>query len=278
VRRATLVIALAALVPCAVQAQERPSFITYNHHMEEPGAFEAGLTPVIGTQRGGGAFIASWLELEYGVRAWWTAELYLDGQATRGEGSALTGFRIENRARVLMGEHRVNPVLYAEYESISGADKTLLEVVGHDGEEGHAEPLREARREHKHELELKAILSGNAGSWTLAHNLIVEKNFAEDAWEFGYAMAASRPFADAAAPEPCRFCRENFAGGVEMYGGLGETGDLGLRGTSHYAAAFLSWSLPGGTTLRVSPTVGLNARSHRFLLRFGIAREFGIGR
>jgi hypothetical protein len=272
------VIALAALVPRSAPAQERPSFITYNHHMEEPGSFEVGLNPVLGTQRGGGRFIASWLELEYGVKAWWTAELYLDAQATRGEGAAFTGFRVENRARVLMGEHRVNPVLYVEYARVTGADKTLLEVVGHDVEAGHAEPLGETRRERKNEVEGKLILSGIAGNWTLAHNLIVEKNLAESAWELGYAMAASRPFADKAAPEPCRWCRENFAGGVEMYGGLGETGGLGLAETSHYAAAFVSWSLPGGATVGVSPTFGLNARSHRFLLRFGIARELGLRR
>jgi len=30
--------------------------------------------------------------------------------------------------------HAINPVFYVEYENTSGADKTILEVVGHDGQ------------------------------------------------------------------------------------------------------------------------------------------------
>ena len=85
-RRIVLLIAL--LVPAAARAQEKPSFVTYNHHMEEPRSLEVGLNSLGGTQRGGGSFVGSWLELEYGVKGWWTTELYLDGQGTRGQGSA----------------------------------------------------------------------------------------------------------------------------------------------------------------------------------------------
>jgi hypothetical protein len=42
-------------------------------------------------------------------------------------------------------------------------------------------------------------------------------------------------------------------------------------------ATFVAWSLPGGTTLRLSPTFGLNGNSHRFLLRFGISHELSLG-
>ena len=48
-----------------------------------------------------------------------------------------------------------------EYENISGADKTILEVVGHDGQADLADPNSEARQEHQHEGELKLILSSN---------------------------------------------------------------------------------------------------------------------
>ena len=51
-------------------------------------------------------------------------ELYLAGQSTRQDRSLFTGTRWENRFRLLMGEHRVNPVLYVELERINGADKT----------------------------------------------------------------------------------------------------------------------------------------------------------
>ncbi|PYQ00731.1 MAG: hypothetical protein DMF82_21330 [Acidobacteria bacterium] len=252
----------AFLVPLAAHGQERPSFVTYNHHMEEPGALEVGLNPLFGTQRGGGSFLGAWIELEYGVKGWWTMEVYLDGQTRR----------------PLVLEHKVNPVLYLEYASLNEADKTMREVVGHDVEAEHAEPLDVTRHEHEHELEAKLILSSSVKGWNLAHNWIAEKNLGGGAWEFGYAVAATRPFTLAATSRPCRFCAENFAGGVEVYGGLGDTDSFGFKGTSHYVAPFVSWELPGGTTLRLSPTFGLNGKSHRFLLRFGIAREVALGR
>ncbi len=266
------------LTPAMAGAQERPSFVTYNHHMEEPGALEVGLNPLFGTQRGGGSFLGAWVELEYGLKGWWTMELYLDGQATRSQGSAFTGFRWENRWRPLMLEHKVNPVLYLEYASVNEADKTMREVVGHDVEAEHAEPLDVTRHEHEHELEAKLILSSSVKGWNLAHNWIAEKNLAGGAWEFGYAVAATRPFTLAATSRRCGFCAENFSGGVEVYGGLGDTDSFGFKDTSHYVAPFIAWELPSGTTLRISPTFGLNGNSHRFLLRFGIAREVSLGR
>ncbi len=269
---------LVVLMPAVAGAQERPSFVTYNHHMEEPGALEVGLNPLLGTQRGGGSFLGAWVELEYGVKGWWTMELYLDGQTTRGQGLAFTGFRWENRWRPLMLEHRVNPVLYLEYASVNEADKTMREVVGHDVEAEHAEPLDVTRHEHEHELEAKLILSSRINGWNLAHNWIAEKNLAGGAWEFGYAVAATRPFTLVATSRRCTFCAENFSGGVEVYGGLGDTDSFGFKGTSHYVAPFVAWELPSGTTLRISPTFGLNGNSHRFLLRFGIAREVSLGR
>ena len=145
-------------------------------------------------------------------------------------------------------------------------------------EADHAEPLDVTRHEHENELEAKLILSSSVKGWNLAHNWIAEKNLGGGAWEFGYAVAATRPFTLAATSRPCRFCAENFAGGVEVYGGLGDTASFGFKGTSHYVPPFVSWELPGGTTLRLSPTFGLNGKSHRFLLRFGIAREVALGR
>src|SRR5437899_6924111 len=121
-------------------AQERPYFITYDHHMEEPGNLEVATNPVIGQARGINTFIGNWTEFEYGAKGWWTSEFYVDSQHTLHDGGLLTGFRFENRFRLLLGEHRINPVLYLEYEHVNGADKTLKEVVGFDSKEGHANP------------------------------------------------------------------------------------------------------------------------------------------
>ena len=257
----------------AAAAQESPFFITYDDQLEELGNLEIAVNPLLASQRGGDGFLASSVELEYGLRGWWTTELYLDGQATRGDGTALTGWRWENRWRPLLHEHWINPVLYVELEDVDGADKTMLEVVGHDVESDHATPNRDARRERLREAETKLILASRVADWTLAADFIAEKDLAGPVWEFGYAIGASRPLALAALPYPCTLCAENFTAGVEMYGGLGDARGFGLRDTSHYLAAVLGWSLPSGTTLRLSPTFGLNANSHRFLLRLGVSYE-----
>jgi hypothetical protein len=74
------------------------------------------------------------------------------------------------------------------------------------------------------------------------------------------------------------FCRENFIAGVETYGGLGDRYDFGLHDTSHYVTAVAAWNLPSDWTLRLSPGFDLNDNSHRFLLRWGVSREFsGFG-
>ena len=79
-------------------------------------------------------------EFEYGATAWWTTELYFDGQTTFNDSTIFTGFRWENRFRLLQREHFINPVLYIEYEQTSGADKILKEVEGHDVESDYAVP------------------------------------------------------------------------------------------------------------------------------------------
>jgi len=259
--------------PAGARAQEGPYFVTYGRALEEPGNLEITLSPVLGEQRGGGNFLAAAAELEYGVRAWWTTELYLDGQATAGDGAVLTGFRWEHRVRPLLLEHWINPVLYVEFEDVTAADKTLLEVVGHDVAADHAVPNRIAQGVHQHELETKLLLSSSLGDWDLSENLIAEKDLAGPPWEFGYAVGLSRPLGLAARPGACSFCPENFIAGVEMYGGLGDGRGLGLRDTSHYLAPVVAWDLPGGPALRISPAFGLNGSSHRILLRCGVSYE-----
>jgi hypothetical protein len=260
------------------QAQESPYIVTYDHYLEEPGSLEVEYFSTFGTQRGGNDFHAFWAEFEYGATAWWTTELYLDGQTTFGDSTIFTGFRLENRFRLLQREHFINPVLYMEYEHISGADKILKEVEGHDGEADTGGPNALARKEHKHELELKLLLSKTFKGWNIAENTLAAKNLANSPWEFGYAIGASRPLALKASAQRCSFCRENFIAGVEMYGGLGDRYSFGLHDTSHYLAPVVAWNLPSDWTLRLSPGFGLNDNSHRFLLRWGVSREFsGFG-
>lgn len=255
------------------QAAEAPYFVTYDHHLEEPGNLEVALNQATGAPDGGNRFAGSVGEFEYGVKTWWTTEVYLASEATRHEGGLFTGYRWENRFRLLMGEHWINPVLYVELANTNGADRSMLEIVGHDGMADQLEPTAEARLETEREIETRLILSSNFKGWNVSENFIAEKNFSNEPWEFGYAFGASRPLGLEASPRPCRFCRENFSLGGEIFGGLGTRHSLGLRDTSHYAAPVLAWALPGGTTFRVSPAFGLNGNSYGCLLRVGVSYE-----
>ena len=93
-----------------------------------------------------------------------------------GESTVPAGFRIENRVRPLLQEHWINPVLYFEFENINSANKSLLEVVGHDGGADFLESTRVTRKEKKREVELELILSSDVKGWNLSENLIVDKN------------------------------------------------------------------------------------------------------
>ena len=246
-------------------------FVTYSHQMEEPGNLEIAIKSVTAAPKGGNAFVANALEFEYGIKGWWSSEVYLDGQSTSGESTLFTGLRWENRFWPLLAEHGINPVLYIEFEDINSADKALLEVVGHDTRDGFLE--RNDRHEKKREAELKLILSSNLKGWNVSENLIAEKNLAGEPWEFGYALGVSRPLALIASPKQCTFCRENLSAGAEMYGGLGDRYSFGLHDTSHYLAPIISWRVPGGTTFKFSPGFGLNDQSQPLLFRFGISYE-----
>ncbi len=254
-----------------LHAQEKPYFVTYSQDLEEPGNLEIEALNAVGQPMGGDLFGATALELEYGTRAWWTSEFYLDGQTTAGQSTLFTGFRVENRVRPWMSEHWINPLLYVEYENISGADKTLLEVVGHDGQSDVAVANAEASQEHQHEAELKLILSSNAGAWNISENFISEKNLGHAPWEFGYAVGATRPLST--RYQRCTFCANQFIAGVEAYGGLGNTDQLTLGNTSHYIAPLLGWNLPTRMRVSFSTGFGISGSSMDHIYRVGYAYE-----
>jgi len=106
------ILALLLGVPSRLHAQESPYMVTYDHYLEEPGSLEVEYFSTLGTQRGGHDFHAAWLEFEYGAKAWWTTELYLDGQTTFGDSTVFTGFRWENRFRCLHHGISSTRVLY----------------------------------------------------------------------------------------------------------------------------------------------------------------------
>jgi hypothetical protein len=255
-------------------ASEGPFFVTYTDQMEEQGNLEIASRAVTGKQLDGNRFLGAALEFEYGVMGWWTTEVYLDGQTTANDSTLFTGYRWENRFRLTRRSHWINPVLYVEFENINGADKSLLEVVGHDGEAELGEDANGiARREKKREIEAKLLLGSHWRGWTFAENIIVEKNIAHEPFEFGYAAGAYHPLANEASPDPCNFCRENIRLGAEAYGGLGDTWETNLRSTSHYVAPVMEWKLANGPSFKVSPSFGIGENSAAFLIRFGVSYE-----
>jgi hypothetical protein len=264
-----------AISASPVCAQEPPYFVTYSAALEEPGNLEISLKNTQASPKNGNPFLGSVLELEYGVKGWWTTEFYLDGQATKNDSTILTGFRWENRFRPLLREHWINPVLYVEYENTNLADRALLEIVGHDSIADLAIPNAVARQEIEREMELKLILSSNFNGWNFSENFIAEKDLNEsEPWEFGYALGASRPLSLISRGRACFFCRENFSAGVEVYGGLGTTNGFGWKATSQYLGPTVSFDLPrGGPTIFFSPQFGLNHNSARVLYRFGVSYE-----
>jgi hypothetical protein len=265
------------LIPA--KAQEAPYFVTYDHHLEEPRNLEIGTSTTLGVPRSGQRFyLAPYMELEYGLKAWWTTEFYLEGQSTNGDSAVFTGWRLENRFRVFNREHRINPILYIEYENVNEATRIQKEIVGNSPSFG--EPNAELVNTRSHELETKLILSSDVHDWNLSENFIVEKNLsASEDFEFGYALGFARPLGTMASAGNCRFCREDFAAGLELYGGLGSTNGFGLHDTTHYLAPVISWQLSDNASLHISPAIGLTQQSNPVLLRFGYSYEIrGFGR
>ena len=245
--------------------------------MEEQGEMEFETKTALAHPDGGNPFGAMAAEYGYGVRSWWTAGVYLDTQATDEDSALVTGFRLESRFRPIRRDHIFNPILYVEYANISVADKAILEVVGHDGEADLAGPNKEARRAHRHEGELKLVLSSNLKSWNISENFIAEKNLGHAPWEFGYSVGATRHLRSDPGGKSCRFCREKLSGGVEIYGGLGDTANLTLGHTSHYFSPLLGWQLARGVMLSFSPGFGLTRMTMERVYRVGFTYEFFPG-
>ena len=269
-----LIVFLAILSSNVCRAQESPYFVTYDHHLEEPGNLEIETYTTSGIPRyGQSAYVAPYMEIEYGVTSRWTSELYLESQGTIGDSAVFTGWRLENRFRPLKREHGINPVLYLEYESISEATRIQKEIVG--GGPDVTSSNSELQPTKNHEVEAKLILSSTVRDWNIAGNFIVEKNVSRgEGFEFGYAFGVARPLATLASGARCRLCRENFLVGLELYGGLGSTQDgFSVHDTAHYIAPVMSWQISENGSLRFSPSVALTHEGSPVLLRFGYSYE-----
>lgn len=254
--------------------QEPPYFVTCSSVLEEPGNLEIENQNIAAAPKNANSFFAPTVEFEYGVTAWWTAEAYLQAQTTQNDSTVFTGFRFENRFRPLPRQYWINPVLYVEYEDTNKADKSFLEVTGNDSSATLQVPNAILRKEVERSIEGKLILSSDARGWNFSENIISEKAVnGNEPWEFGYALAASRPLALLGSPKPCVICRQNISAGAELFGGLGTRYTFGPKQTQQYAAPTIAFDTPQGWTFKFSPEFGLNDNSVGVLWRFGASYE-----
>jgi hypothetical protein len=242
--------------------------------MEEPGNLEFASQNIYSAPKDANPFYGQTVEIEYGVTAWWSTEVYLQGQTTFNDSTVFTGFRFENRFRPLRKTHWINPVIYVEYEDINRADKSFLEITDNHVIQDLQVSNALLRTEIERSIEAKLILSSYVKGFNISENFIAEKNVSNEPWEFGYAAGASRPLANGAAPRRCLFCRQNFAVGSEIFGGLGTRYDFGFTGTQMYLGPTISYSAPRNWTIIAGPEFGLNKNSATVLWRLKVAYEF----
>jgi hypothetical protein len=277
-RIAAFAIAFTFNCSALASAQERAYFVTYDHYLEERGNLEIAVASTTGIpKKNEPAYTAPWLEVEFGLTGWWTAELYLEGVTTRRGGHGFTGWRLENRFRPLRDEHPITPVLYVEYENINEASRIQKEIVGSGSLP--FEPIADLTDEHAHELEAKLILSSAVGAWNIAENFIVERNLSgSEGFEFGYSVGVARHLGALARGTSCRLCPENFVVGVEAYGGLGSSEAFARADQRHYLAPVVSWHVSDRSTLKASVALGLTPSSDHALIRVGYVYELPIWR
>ena len=274
--RSTLVVGALIVAGRGVGAQtaEPPYFVTYSDVLEEPGNLEVASQNLGAAPKDANAFYSQTVEFEYGVTAWYTTEVYVQGQTTLNDSTVFTGFRWENRFRPLRSTHWINPVIYIEYEDHSQADKSFLEITDHAVISDQQVSNALLRNSVERAMEGKLILSSTFNGFNLSENFIAEKNLTNEPWEFGYAVGASRSLASAGSSKDCKFCRQYFTVGAELFGGLGTRYDFGVKGTSVYLGPTVGWAAPHNIAVTVGPEFGLNDNTARVLWRAKVAYEY----
>lgn len=261
-----------------VRGQELPYFVTDHHHLPDKGALGLAYYNVAGDPKIGDAFIGSTLELEYRPARWWATEVQLEGQTTFGESTVWTGYTWVNKFKLAPKNHWLNAVLSLGWEDTNAANKSVVEIEGHAGEDEFNVRNTVARKIQEHEIESKLILSRDYRGWNFAGNLIGVKDLAGEPWQFGYSLGVSRPLSTDQKKSACTFCRRSFAAGLEFYGGLGDAHSFGLQSTSHYLGPVMSWQLSERFAVKTGPQFGLTNESQHALVHFAVVYdipEFG---
>lgn len=233
-----------------------------------------------------GTYTAHMMELEYGVTDRWASEVMVEGFVDPGNGGGrFTGFRWENRFKVLSGKDW-GVLLYAEYEDLDPATRFKMELSGR--EDGKGEPAGlEGRRERI--LETRLVLSRDLGPWNIALNWINEADLRRGAFgftDFGYALGVRRMLGshhhghehDHEAPaEECSQVRgwKPAGYGFELYGGVGNSRAFGgpFNTQQHYFQPVIMFHPARNVMVHVGLAKGLTGVSDT-LLRASVGIEF----
>lgn len=273
-----LLISLILMAGQRAGAQESPYFVTDHHHLPDAGALGLADYNVVGSPRIGNGFIGSTLEFEYRLEKWWATEVQLEGQSTLNDSTIFTSYTWVNKFKLVPKNRWINSVLSVGWEDGNAANKSIVEVEGHSGEDDFNVRNDVARRIREHEIELKLVLSRDHKGWNFAGNVIGVKDLAGTPWEFGYSLGASRPLSTTDANTRCTFCRHSFSTGLEFYGGLGDAHSFGLQNTSHYLGPVFSWQISERFAVKAGPNFGLTPQSQHVLVHFAFIYdipEFG---
>ena len=182
---------LLGLTAAVAHAQEPPYFVTYSHVLEEPGNLEIASQNVGATPKNANPSYSQTVELEYGVTAWYTAEVYLQGQSTVHDSTIFTGFRFrESVPAACAASTGSTRCFMSSTKTSTQADKSFLEITGNHVISDQAIANGVLRKDVERSVEGKLILSSNFNGFNISENIIAEKNVSNEPWEFGYAVGA----------------------------------------------------------------------------------------
>jgi hypothetical protein len=268
------------------------NFVLYDHHLAKAGEAEINVyTDTANIGSGEENYAAQLLELEYGVTRAWTSAFYIEGDHIEGEEYEFGGFRFENRVRLFDRPTFLNPVLYAEYEHLTGAHRYLLSVTGRTDTDNAEEAKEgenareEAEEETEDDIETKLILGHDfSDRLNVAFNWTNETNLRTGKWEFGYAAGLNYVLSEAENESKGKkgarkddFDLEKLTLGLEVYGGLGDSiGGLTIDPgkTEQYLGINLQAEWENGVHVGVGGAFGLTRESENAILRLIAGYEF----
>jgi hypothetical protein len=260
-RRAILAACFLSVLGLPSKAGSGPYFNTYTHHMEA-GEWELEVgTDAVKTVEGPWEY-GQQIELEHGFNEHWAGSLYVLGSRNSDAHWQMDGYKIEARFRPWTVDSFVVPTFYLEYEQFHH------EEVYKDAFTGNAEHKEAGLFRTEHEAEARLIFSRDFDWGNLVVNLVAERSLDGGRTAFGYTggffvKGPSSGYEGSASLDPDMDGDSHLLFGAEVFGGLGEEGDFGLRASrqEHYAQPFVALPLSDRLVLKVGWALALTKSS-----------------